>query len=67
MAWDARKYRLHALECADKARKVRAPQEKTAFLNMSARWTELAEVVELEEALRALEGDEPIRDVKRLH
>ena len=58
MAWDARKYRLNALECVAKARATQKPQEKAAFMNLSARWNALADVSELEQALVALdEGD----------
>jgi hypothetical protein len=60
MAWDARKYRLNALECVAKAHAAEKPQEKAAFMNLSARWKALAEVSELEQALAALdEGETP--------
>jgi hypothetical protein len=65
MAWDARKYRLNALECVEMARKVQTPQERTAFINLSARWTRLAEAVEVEQALLAQDGDTSPSDTSR--
>jgi len=53
MAQDARKYRLHALECVKKAETAADPQERAAFLSLSERWIELAETVETEQALLA--------------
>jgi hypothetical protein len=62
MAWDAGKYRMYALQCADMARKVRTPEEKTAFLSLSARWATLAKTVEAEQDLLAQDGDGSVRE-----
>jgi hypothetical protein len=62
MAWDARKYRMYALECADMARKVRTPEEKTAFMSLAARWATLAQNVEVEQALLAQDDDGSVSD-----
>jgi hypothetical protein len=60
MAGDIRKYRLYALECVAKARAADTPQEKAAFLNLSARWSELAAAAEVEQSLLAQDDDEPL-------